>query len=730
MTDEKNAAGLYESVPAAVQKNQEHDASPHGSFQEKSGDHFEPACRGSMFDAMIASGIGCPKGGVIADGNLHRFNPNGRHDASGWYVSYGDYAAFGDWASGIKETWYARKSELTDFERRKLYEQIEVERKKCEAEERVRHEAVAAKLSVAYHSHPDAKAAPYLTRKRVQAFNIKCDAAKPDALILPMRDVGGRLWNYQTIYPDGTKRFQKGARKKGCFLLIGANDLSGVEFAYIVEGYATGASVHMATGKPVVVAFDAGNLDPVVAEVRSRFPSMRLVIAGDDDRWKPEVGNIGRTKAEAVAEKHGCRAVFPEFKDDSTKPTDFNDLHVLEGLEVVQMVLDNEKKEKRAYDVKNAATHCVDLLRGDCVKMEPIDWLWEGWLARGKVHIIAGIAGTGKTTIALSIAAAITCGGKLPDGSVAPVGDVVIWSGEDDPSDTLAPRLKAMGADMSRIHFVNGVKDEQGVRPFDPAKDIAALSTAINTIKPVMLIVDPIVSAVAGDSHKNTETRRAMQPLVEMGMNSGVAVLGISHFSKGTSGHNPIERVTGSLAFGALARLVMAVGKVGDEQGGGRIFCRAKSNIGADGGGFQYDLEQVELEDHHGISASRVIWGAAVDGSAMSLLAEAETSGGEGGGCLAEAKEFLETELAYGPVTANQLKRSAEQAGYSWRTVDRAKRKLGIKSRKEGMKGSWAWFLPMKNAKSDEDSHLQTLATFEGNGVLLENPPQKWEAEL
>ncbi|MDD2324618.1 MAG: DUF3631 domain-containing protein [Alphaproteobacteria bacterium] len=349
MTDEKNAAELLQGYPAAVQKNQEHVASPHGSFQEKSGDHFEPACRGSMFDAMIASGIGCPKGGVIADGNLHRFNPNGRHDASGWYVSYGDYAAFGDWASGIKETWCARKSELTDFERRKLYEEIEVERKKREAEGRARHEAIAARISAACKDHPDATDAPYLTRKCVQAFNIKCDVAKPDVLILPMRDVEGRLWNYQAIYPDGTKRLQKGARKKGCFLLIGATDLSKVAFSYVVEGYATGASVHMASGKPVIVAFDAGNLDPVVAAVRSHFSSMVLVIAGDDDRWKPEVGNTGRATAEAVAQKYGCRAVFPVFKVDDTAPTDFNDLHVLEGLGAVLEVLEGSERTMQSF---------------------------------------------------------------------------------------------------------------------------------------------------------------------------------------------------------------------------------------------------------------------------------------------------------------------------------------------------------------------------------------------
>src|SRR5208283_5916291 len=87
------------------------------------------------------------------------------------------------------------------------------------------------------------------------------------------------------------------------------------------------------------------------------------------------------------------------------------------------------------------------------INPEPISWLWKGWLARGKMHIIAGQPGTGKTTIAMKMAAAVSAGGRWPDGSVAKQGNVIIWSGEDDPADTLVPRLETSGADLSRIFF-------------------------------------------------------------------------------------------------------------------------------------------------------------------------------------------------------------------------------------------------------------------------------------
>jgi hypothetical protein len=122
----------------------------------------------------------------------------------------------------------------------------------------------------------------------------------------------------------------------------------------------------------------------------------------------------------------------------------------------------------------------------------------------GKMHIIAGQPGTGKTTIAMKMAAAVSAGGRWPDGSNAKQGNVVIWSGEDDPADTLIPRLEASGADLSRIFFAGEMMCGKERRVFDPAKDIPALQAAIEAAGGAgMIIIDPIVSATAADSHKN-----------------------------------------------------------------------------------------------------------------------------------------------------------------------------------------------------------------------------------
>lgn len=197
----------------------------------------------------------------------------------------------------------------------------------------------------------------------------------------------------------------------------------------------------------------------------------------------------------------------------------------------------------------------VILMRGSEVMPEPVKWLWYGWLAEGKLHLIAGQAGTGKTTVALHLAAIITSGGNWPDGTTAECGDVVIWSAEDDIEDTIAPRMISAGAVMDRVHFVRGKRERKSTCAFDLARDMPALNLAVTKIQqPKLIIVDPIVSAVLGDSHKNAEVRRGLQPLVDMAADHRCALLGITHFTKGTSALDPVERVTGSLAFGALAR--------------------------------------------------------------------------------------------------------------------------------------------------------------------------------
>jgi putative DNA primase/helicase len=343
----------------------------------------------------------------------------------------------------------------------------------------------------------------------------------------------------------------------------------------------------------------------------------------------------------------------------------------------------------------------VILTRATAIEMQPVRWLWDGFLAAGKLHMLAGAPGTGKTTLAITLAAIVSRGGTWPDDSRCnEPGDVLIWSGEDDPADTLIPRLHAAGADMTRVHFVDCVRGASGTRTFDPAQDMPGLELAAARADVTfrLLIVDPVVSAVAGDSHKNAEVRRGLQPIVSFAQRFDVAAIGISHYSKGTIGKDPVERITGSVAFGALPRVVFGAAKDKiDPEGRRRVFVRAKCNIGPDGGGFAYELDGVDVAA--GIRASAVRWLEPLDGEARDILALAEPGdNAEEQSALDEAKEFLQAAIRFGGVSRKQLEQDAKGSGIAWRTVERAKKALGVAHRKEGMQGGFVWFMPANSA--------------------------------
>jgi RecA-family ATPase len=363
----------------------------------------------------------------------------------------------------------------------------------------------------------------------------------------------------------------------------------------------------------------------------------------------------------------------------------------------------------------------VVIVNGADLKPEPIRWLWPGWIALGKLLVFAGAPGLGKTTIALAFIATLTRGARWPDGSRCEAGNALIWSGEDDPIDTLLPRLLAMGADPRRVYFIKAARVAGEVVPFDPARDMVQLVAEAQRIGDVrLLLVDPVVSVVAGDSHKNTEVRRALQPLVDLAAAVDCAVIGISHFNKGGAGREPLERVVGSVAFGAVARVVLVAAKVKSDDGEDRrIVARAKSNIGPDGGGFDYRIEQSPIDAAPGMTASAITWGDPLEGTARELLAEADDKDGdadEGASALDDACEFLRCELSGGPKPSKYLLGEARQAGHSERTLKRAKSRLGVESRKTGT--VWEWALRPEDGKDAKGAKVSTSENLGTVGTL------------
>lgn len=360
---------------------------------------------------------------------------------------------------------------------------------------------------------------------------------------------------------------------------------------------------------------------------------------------------------------------------------------------------DAEHRNTSSSSMSGSSLPVIQIECAQNIIPEAISWLWNGWLARGKFHLLAGAAGCGKTTLALNFAAIISQGGNFPEANSSKPLNVLIWSGEDSAEDTLVPRIIAAGADLANVHIIRRVFQDNQPRGFDPSIDMPALILAAKNLGNIgMLIVDPIVNAVSGDSHKNGEVRRGLAPLVEFGQHLNCAILGITHISKGSKGRDPLERVTGSLAFGALARLVIIAAKVTEDEVTKRIFCRVKSNIGQDGDGFEYEVQQTELEDYKGIFTSFATIGNALFGPAHRLLAETEQA--------QEAQDcatFLLDILSQGRMPAKEVYQAGIENGFSNDQIRRAREKLKIKPHKDGFgKGApFFWDLPPKPKTED-----------------------------
>jgi hypothetical protein len=341
--------------------------------------------------------------------------------------------------------------------------------------------------------------------------------------------------------------------------------------------------------------------------------------------------------------------------------------------------------------------HSIVLKPLSDVREEAVRWLWPGFLPAGMLTLLSGAGGTGKSTIAFSLAATVTTAGLWPDGTRChSPGVVLIWSSEDDMARTIKPRLIAAGADIRYVAEITATDDKGIKQGFDPARDIAGLRAAVQRAGGVsLLIIDPIVSAVAGDINKANDVRRNLQPIVDFAAEFDCAVMGITHFGKNTGGRNTAERVIGSQAFAALARMVLATAKEKDSDR--RVFARSKSNISADGGGFSYTIEQLTIQasDARILPTTRVVWGEAIDGSAHSILDEIEADEiPSTGKKMDAARNLLFRALGDGPVAAIQVMQQATAEGIAPVTLRRAREAMRIAITRDGFGGQSVWALP------------------------------------
>ncbi|ATQ73578.1 hypothetical protein CR152_02950 [Massilia violaceinigra] len=299
----------------------------------------------------------------VMDGTLQRVPvagglPGNRDGAYAGHLDGHPHGHISNFASGVKQDWSMDGVALSSKQQSQLAVDAQNARQQRGTELSEQYNNVAAKTMEKFERLPDTPPAggnAYLASKQIDGHGVKFDG---DKVVVPLRDIDGKIWSAQTIQPgeDGGATFEKGGRRVGNMHIIG--DIKPGNDVLVAEGYASGASLHQATGKPVVVAFDVRNMDAVVDSVKSRHPTVPVHIMAD---------HAGVEKATAAAEKHQVGIAFPESKT-AGKMADFNELHVREGLPAVKDQVDKALARSVDHSLEQATT-AARAQRGDSAEV-------------------------------------------------------------------------------------------------------------------------------------------------------------------------------------------------------------------------------------------------------------------------------------------------------------------------------------------------------------------------
>lgn len=330
------------------------------------------------------------------------------------------------------------------------------------------------------------------------------------------------------------------------------------------------------------------------------------------------------------------------------------------------------------------------------VEMKPINWLWDKRIACGKLTVIAGNPGLGKSQLTANLAATVSRGMMWPEENLPNCnqGNVVFLSAEDDAGDTIKPRLIAAGADVGQCHIIEAIrtKTKEGrdsERSFDLSQDVEQLGIAIEQIGNVRLvIIDPITAYLGEtDSHNNADIRGILAPLSAMAAQHDAAVLLITHLNK-SSGQDVLARVIGSIGLIAAARAGYVVMK-DEKQPELRYFLPIKNNVGNDMDGFSFMIDGMEVEG--GIHTSRIVWqdGTVNAHAILNPTPEAKPTATNA------ASEWLSELLTGRRMLASAVFTEADGAGYTKACIQRAASRLKVTRQKQTIKdGAWEWSIP------------------------------------
>lgn len=443
---------------------------------------------------------------ICFDGAIHRFRVDGDHgtEKSGWYVFFDDHlpaGAFGNWKQGDRGyKWHANGIDVqaNKAELEKIWRQIFKQR---DEELRQRHKLAGETCRQIWDAAPEAdETHPYLQRKQVRNHGLR--QTGDGRLIMPIY-VGQELTSLQYIDGEGGKMFHSGGEVVGGYFRIPAGDNPASATRYIAEGYATGASIHEATGCEVWIALNAGNIKKVGEFIRKTLPEAALCFVGDNDK-----SGVGQRKATEAAEAVSGKAIIPPELGDA------ND-YAVRGGDLRGLLL----PEKRRWIVPFAQFR---------EQPQPIRWLVKNWIQAEGLHMMFGPSGVGKSFVALDIACSIASEAvKTWNGRTLKHGPVVYLAGEGYLG--LKQRIVGWAAkkrleelDICLSEEARDLNTPDGLR--DTVQEIRELD-----VRPALIVVDTLHRFMAGDENKAVDVKTMLDACAALAREFGCAVLLVHH---------------------------------------------------------------------------------------------------------------------------------------------------------------------------------------------------------
>jgi AAA domain len=329
-----------------------------------------------------------------------------------------------------------------------------------------------------------------------------------------------------------------------------------------------------------------------------------------------------------------------------------------------------------------------DLVLVADVEREHVRWLWPDRIPLRKVTVLDGDPGTGKSTLTLTIAAKVTTASPFPDGTRPERGDVILLSAEDDIGDTIRPRLEAAGADLDRCWVLPDVHPEdKEPRPPELPADLFLLEDLVKSKAAALVVIDPLMAFLSGqvDSHRDQDVRRVLASLGYMAARTRAAVVIVRHMNKGTG--SALYRGSGSIGIVGASRAGLLVAP--DPQDEQRcVLAMTKSNLAKMPQALAY-----RLVDDERYGTARLAWDGVTSHTAADLLRPPDPDEAPQ---QAEAMKVLREILTERPMLARDVERLAVHAGIAKTTLHRARKSLGIITRREGYgPGSrYVWSMP------------------------------------